>query len=84
MERLKLGYLTVCMDIPLEAHVKFAASSGFQALEVAAFKPQSERDFASSTINVIDFLKSPEENAASEPDEPSAAGGVPAEDEAEE
>jgi len=50
---VKLGFLTVCLgNIPLEEKAKWAASQGFQTLEVACWPKKNDRDYAASDIDV--------------------------------
>ncbi|MCD6291801.1 MAG: sugar phosphate isomerase/epimerase [Anaerolineae bacterium] len=53
---MKLGFLTACLrGAPLEEIVPWAAESGFQALELACWPMQNERDYSSSTLDVSNF-----------------------------
>lgn len=50
---MKLGFLTACLpDEPLEDIASFAVSSGFDALEVAAWPAEGDRPFTASHIDV--------------------------------
>ena len=50
---MKLGFLSACMpERPLAQVVSFAASSGYQMLELACWPRSSERDYQASHIDV--------------------------------
>ncbi|MCX7919898.1 MAG: sugar phosphate isomerase/epimerase [bacterium] len=50
---MKLGFLTVCLGkMELPKLVQWSSENGFQALEVAAWPVDSDRDYAGSTLNV--------------------------------
>jgi len=47
-----LGLFTACLNEPLESIASWAASEGFQALEIACWPRRSERDYAGCHIDV--------------------------------
>lgn len=61
---MKLGFLTGCLNLPLEEIVEFASAAGFQALELSAWPIVNIRDYSGSTIDVsqIDQKKADEIN----------------------
>jgi sugar phosphate isomerase/epimerase len=59
---MKIGFLTACLpQIGLEELVKWAAESGFQSLELAAWPVESDRDYQAGQIDAANF---DEDNAA--------------------
>lgn len=49
---MKLGFLTVALgQLPCKEILDWAANTGFQALELAAWPLVNERDFSSTTVN---------------------------------
>ncbi len=51
---MKIGFLSACLpQISLENLVKWAAESGFQSLELAAWPVESKRDSRAATPNGI-------------------------------
>ena len=56
---MKIGFLTACLpQIRLDDLVKWAAESGFQSLELAAWPVASDRDYQARQIDVANFDKS--------------------------
>ena len=56
---MKIGFLTACLpQIGLEDLVAWAASSGFGALELAAWPQQSDRDYQARQIDAARFNRS--------------------------
>jgi sugar phosphate isomerase/epimerase len=55
---MKLGFLTVALGpLPLEKKAEWAASQGFQALEIACWPRTNDRDYAASDLDVVDLTK---------------------------
>ena len=55
---MKIGFLTACLpQVSLEDLLKWSAQHGFQALELAAWPAETERDYQAGQINVADFKK---------------------------
>jgi sugar phosphate isomerase/epimerase len=55
---MKIGFLTACLpQLSLEDLLKWAAQQGFQALELAAWPSETERDYQAKQINTADFKK---------------------------
>jgi len=55
---MDLGFLTACLPrVPLEGIVPWAASQGFQALEVAAWPYDSSRDYQASHVRAEAFTR---------------------------
>ncbi len=55
---MKLGFLTACLpQLNLEEIVKWSGEKGFQALELAAWPVESERDYQANQINAATFSK---------------------------
>lgn len=55
---MKLGFLTVCLGkMPLEEKVKWASENGFQALEVACWPTDNDRDYSSNDIDVANLTE---------------------------
>ena len=55
---MKIGFLTACLpDTGLEALTKWAAESGFQSLELAAWPVESDRDYQARQIDAANFSK---------------------------
>lgn len=55
---MKIGFLTVALrNMDLEQISEWASGEGFDALEIAAWPLENERDFSSTTINVENFTK---------------------------
>jgi sugar phosphate isomerase/epimerase len=53
---MKLGFLTACLPgLSLEAIADFAAGSGYEALEVAAWPVLGDRPFTATHVNVTNF-----------------------------
>jgi sugar phosphate isomerase/epimerase len=53
---MKLGFLTACLPrIELEPIAEWAAASGFDALEVAAWRRTGGRDFTASHVDAANF-----------------------------
>jgi len=56
---MKIGFLTVALGaLPLEKKAVWAASQGFQTLEIACWPRTNDRDYASSDLDVAHFAKS--------------------------
>lgn len=49
---MKIGFLTGCLNLPLEEIMEFASTTGFQTLEVSAWPVINIRDYSGSTIDV--------------------------------
>ena len=55
---MKIGFLSACLpQISLENLVKWAAKSGFQSLELAAWPVESKRDYQARQIDAANFSK---------------------------
>ncbi len=53
---MKLGFLTACLrGLSVEEIVTWAAKNGFQALELACWPMQNERDYSASTLDVANL-----------------------------
>ena len=53
---MKLGFFTSCVPgVPLPEVVAFAAQHGYQALEIAAWPQQNDRDFSATSLDVERF-----------------------------
>ena len=53
---MKIGFLTACLpQVAMENLVKWSAEKGFQALELAAWPVDSNRDYQANQINAADF-----------------------------
>jgi sugar phosphate isomerase/epimerase len=55
---MKLGFLTACLpQMSLDDLIQFAATSGFQTLELAAWPVESDRDYQARQIDAANFTK---------------------------
>jgi len=55
---MKLGFLTACLPkVNLEELINWAAISGFQALELAVWPIESDRDYQANQIDAANFNK---------------------------
>ncbi len=55
---MKIGFLTVALgDLSFEEIADWASKNGFEALEVAAWPPENERDYSSTTLNADGFTQ---------------------------
>jgi len=55
---MKIGFLTACLpQLSLQDLVKWAAGQGFQALELAAWPSETERDYQARQIDAANFKK---------------------------
>lgn len=55
---MKLGYITACFPtLSLEEMVKWSADAGFDALELAAWPVESDRDYQARQIDAAKFTK---------------------------
>ena len=55
---MKLSFLTACLpNVSLEALTEFASSTGFDALELAAWPVDSSRDYQARQIDAAQFTK---------------------------
>jgi sugar phosphate isomerase/epimerase len=55
---MKLGFLTACLpQVDLEELIRWAAKSDFQALELAAWPIESDRDYQAKQIDAANFDK---------------------------
>jgi sugar phosphate isomerase/epimerase len=55
---MKIGFLTACLpQVNFQDLVKWSAKQGFQALELAAWPSETERDYQAKQIDVANFKK---------------------------